>query len=211
MLDQPDANRHTDPPADAPARPNGARARAGRVGGAVRRGGPFVAGVARHVHRDRSVRRPAPRAGPAHDARRQPGDRQRARLADARPTALGARLRGDPAVARADPDRREPTPDRRVARQRPRHAASSSTTRAQSSPRSTSSTARRRSQLTFADGSTSGATIASRDAATPTSRCSTPDTPPAHRRPGDARQPGARCGSAARPTSSATRSACTAR
>ena len=45
MLDQPDANRHTDVPADTRARPNRIGAGAGRVGGTVRRAGPFVAGV----------------------------------------------------------------------------------------------------------------------------------------------------------------------
>ena len=175
MLDQPDANRHTDPPADPPARPNRVQARAGRVGGTVRRSGPFVAGVlatfiAIALY---GALRPAPAPLTTRDVNRAiasalasqtPGP-PRSELVDA---AIG------PSLVLIETDRTDPegSPGQGLGSGVVVNDAGAVLTALHVVAEA------KTIRVTFADGSKSTATIASSDAATDIAVL-TPDTPPA--------------------------------
>ena len=148
----------------------------------------------RRVPRHRPLRRAVPGQTRHHAAPGRGHRRQRPRVADARAAALGARVQHDPAVAGPDRDRHE---DRRhagsrrePAHQRPRHRRRRERGRRRSSPPSTSSTARRRIKLTFADGSSTRRPSPRQAARTTSPSCDADDAARADR-PRHPRQPGA--------------------
>ena len=190
------------------------RAGAGGRSPRLRRATPFLGRHPRRVPRHRPLRRPVPGQARHHAAPGHGHRRQRARVADAGAAALGARVQHDPAVARPDRDRhqarRHAGPRREPAHQRPRQRRRRRTWPARSSPPSTSSTSATHIKVTFADGSVDrgddrepGRRERHRRPRRPTRR------PPPVVPPRSATRPP--CTSAARRTSSATRSACTAR
>jgi len=176
MIDQPDTNRHPDAP---PSRPDRVRARARRAGARIRRTGPFVAGVvatfiAIAVY---GLLRPAPAPLTTREvnqaiasalASQAPGP-PRAELVDA---AIGPSL----VLIETDRPDTEGSPDSGLG-----HGLGSGVVVNDASAVLTALHVvadAKTIRLTFADGSKSTATIASKDPATDIAVL-TPDAPPA--------------------------------